>query len=124
MATGRFDKFGPSRAVKSMKSKNGHEMVKETSPRPLDTILHKKTATIIMAPTVLRVTDFNISNFSWSEPEIINKMNLIIIIIIARLTITWGMQTWEAGHSRRTDSADAPAAWTRGLPAVLIQVYK
>ena len=45
MAMGRFDKFVPSRAGKSMKNKNGHEMVKETSPRPLDTtiaILHKQ----------------------------------------------------------------------------------
>ena len=44
MATSRFDKFGPSRAAKSMKNENDHEMVKETSPRPHDTtILHKKT---------------------------------------------------------------------------------
>jgi len=43
MATGRFDKFGPSQAGKSMKNKRGHEMVNETSPRPLDaTILHEK----------------------------------------------------------------------------------
>ena len=42
MATSRFDKFGPSRAGKIMKNKNGHETVKETSPRPLDTtILHE-----------------------------------------------------------------------------------
>ena len=42
MATGRFDKFGPSRAAKSLKNKNGHEMVKETSPRPLaTTVLHE-----------------------------------------------------------------------------------
>ena len=42
MGTFRFDKFGPSRAAKSMKNKNGHEMVKETSPRPLTTtVLHE-----------------------------------------------------------------------------------
>ena len=42
MGTSRFDKFGPSRAGKSLKNKNGHEMVKETSPRPLaTTVLHE-----------------------------------------------------------------------------------
>ena len=42
MGTSRFDKFGPSRAAKSLKNKNGHEMVKETSPRPLaTTVLHE-----------------------------------------------------------------------------------
>ena len=39
MGTSRFDKFGLSRAGKSLKNKNGHEMVKETSPRPLDTTI-------------------------------------------------------------------------------------
>ena len=32
MRTSRFDEFGPSQAGKSLKNKNGHEMVKETSP--------------------------------------------------------------------------------------------
>ena len=42
MGTSCFDKFGPSRAGKSMKNKNGHEMVKETSPPPLTTtVLHE-----------------------------------------------------------------------------------
>ena len=35
-------------------------------------------ATILMAPTVLRVTDLKISNFSWSEPEIINIMICVV----------------------------------------------
>ena len=32
-----------------------------------------------MVPTVLRVTDLKISNFSWSEPEIINIIKCILI---------------------------------------------
>ena len=36
-------------------------------------------ATILMVPTVLRVTDLKISNFSWSEPEIINIIKCIMI---------------------------------------------
>ena len=32
-----------------------------------------------MAPTVLRVTDLKISNFSWSEPEIINIIKSMMI---------------------------------------------
>ena len=42
MRTSLFDKFGPSRAGKSMKNKNGHEMVKETSPRPLGTTVFEE----------------------------------------------------------------------------------
>ena len=33
-----------------------------------------------MAPTVLRVTDLTILDFSWSEPEIINIIRCILII--------------------------------------------
>ena len=44
LGTDRFDKFGPSRVGKGIKIQTGHEIVKETSPRPLDiTILHEKT---------------------------------------------------------------------------------
>ena len=73
MGTVRFDKFGPSRAGKKHEklkwSRNGQRNEPSTSRyhRPA-----QKIATILMVPTVLRVTDLNVFNFSWSEPEKIN----------------------------------------------------
>ena len=81
MATGRFDKFGPSRAAKSYEkqkwSRNGQRNEPSTSRYHRSA---RNFATILMAPTVLRVTDLKISNFSWSEPEIINIIKCIMII--------------------------------------------
>ena len=73
MATGRFDKFGPSRAGKSHEkqkwSRNGQRNEPSTSRYHHPA---RNFATILMAPTVLRVTNLKILNFSWSELEIIN----------------------------------------------------
>ena len=77
MRTSRFDKFGPSRAGKSMKNKNGHERNKPPTSR-----YHRSArnfATILMVPTVLRVTNLKFLNFSWSEPEIFNIIKCIMI---------------------------------------------
>ena len=56
-----------------MKNKNGYEMVKKQA---LDlSIYHhpaRKNATILMAPTGLRVTKLKYLQFSWSEPQMIN----------------------------------------------------
>ena len=72
MATSCFDKFGPSRAGKIQEkqkwSRNGQRNEPSTSR------YHRSArdfATILMAPTVLRITDLKVSNFSWSEPETI-----------------------------------------------------
>ena len=73
MATSRFDKFGPSLAAKSYEkqkwSRNGQRNEPSTSRYHRSA---RNFATILMVPTVLRVTDLKILNFSWSEPEIIN----------------------------------------------------
>ena len=45
MRTNLFDNFGPSRAGKSMKNQNGHETVKETSPRPFTKKRHDSHGT-------------------------------------------------------------------------------
>ena len=99
MATSRFDKIGPSRAAKSTKNKNGHEMVKETSPRPLATTVlreisprfswHRRFCELRTS----KIRDFPDphgrglpqsgappeKNFSWSEPEIIKIIRCIVI---------------------------------------------
>ena len=74
MRTSRFDEIGPSRAGKSMKNENGHEMVEETSPGPLaTTILHE------ISPRFSWHQRFCELRTSWSEPEIVNIINCIRI---------------------------------------------